>query len=398
MISNEKEFWTVGYSQWGRWQVRKAPVNQPDKYTLVEDLGPELKAAYLEADGNFVYIAGQEHLSLITTGAPWLFVITTSGKLYVKKVAEPLDTALLLDTGVIQASTCRGWKSEQYSVDAGLIVAYRKSVGVYIREYYRVSEEYVWNPAQIIVSTSANHVEIKRLNDFRLAIAVDNRLFLSNRYYIGGTAKTEFFNPNVVNEFDVWSFTANDGEKADLAIREVILHDNIEFWVRANYPFYSRDESWDDISLTTSVVSGQGIERWYIEDGFLKIRMKLPITSMLAYMSFRIRSINRLRFERTPQSRPICPQSDIIYQAPPVQPSPEILFPVIEASWSMRMIEKRNLKVDISEHFAPDISAQFQMTFKQVNNISKGYSEQLSPDISATLQPIVIELVGDKPI
>ena len=398
MISNEKEFWTVGYSQWGRWQVRKATVDEPDKYTLVEDLGPDLKAAYLEADGDFIYKTGEEHLSLITSGVPWLFVITNSGKLYVKRVGASLDTVILLDTGVIQASTCRGWKSERYSVDSGLLVTYRKSVGVFLREYYRVSGVYTWNPAQMIVPTSANHVEIKRLNDFRIAIEVDNRLFLSDRYYIGGTTKTELLNPNIVEEFDVWSFTANDGEKSDLAVQEVTLHDNTEFWVKANYPFYSRDEAWNDLSLTTSVVSGQGIERWYIEDGLLKIKMKLPVTSVLAYMSFRIRALNRLRFERTPQSRPISPQLDIIYQAPPVQPSTEILSPDIDASWSMRMIEKRNLKVDIDEHLAPDISANLQMTLTKVNNILNVYSERLSPVISATLSPIVVELVGDKPV
>lgn len=398
MISNEKEFWTVGYSQWGRWQVRRATVDEPDKYTLVEDLGPDLKAAYLEADGDFIYKAGEEHLSLITSGVPWLFVITNSGKLYVKKVGAPLDTVILLDTGVIQASTCRGWKSEQYSVDSGLIVAYRKSVGVYIREYYRVSGVYTWNPSQTIVSTSANHVEIKRLNDFRIAIAVDNRLFLSDRYYIGGTTKTELLNPHIAEEFDVWSFTANDGEKSDLAVQEVTLHDNVEFWVKANYPFYSRDESWSDLSITTSVTSGQGIERWYIEDGLLKIKMKLPVTSVLAYMSFQIRALNRLRFERTPQSRPISPQLDIIYRAPPVQLRPEILSPTIDASWSMRMIEVRNLKVDVNEHLAPDISANLQLTLKKVNNIPNVYSERLSPDISATLSPIVVQLVGDKPV
>lgn len=398
MISNEKEFWTVGYSQWGRWQVRKATVDEPDKYTLVEDLGPGLKAAYLEADGDFIYKTGEEHLSLITSGVPWLFVITNSGNLYVKKVGAPLDTVILLDTGVIQASTCRGWKSERYSVDSGLIVAYRKSVGVYIREYYRVSGVYTWNPAQTIVETSANHAEIKRLNDFRIAIEVDNRLFLSDRCYIGGTTKTELLNPNIVEEFDVWSFTANDGEKADLAVQEVTLHDNIEFWVEANYPFYSRDESWSDLSITTSVTSGQGIERWYIEDGLLKIKMKLPVTSVLAYMSFRIRALNRLKFERTPQSRPISPQLDIIYRAPAVQLRPEILSPNINASWSMRMIEVRNLKVDVNEHLALDISANLQLTLKKVNNVHTVYSERLSPDISATLSPIVVQLVGDKPV
>ena len=53
MISNEKYFFTVGFSEWGRWQVRKALVTDPYKYTLVEDLGPELHAVAIEADGEF---------------------------------------------------------------------------------------------------------------------------------------------------------------------------------------------------------------------------------------------------------------------------------------------------------------------------------------------------------
>lgn len=398
MISNEKEFWTVGYAQWGRWQVRKSPVDSPYEYTVVEDLGPELTAAYLEADGDFVYLAGNEHMSLITEGLPWLFVITTSGKLYVKRVTAPLDTAVLLDTGVIQASSCRGWKSDTYDVDSGLIIAYRKAIGVYLREYRKVSGVYVWNPAQIVTSTAANHVEIKRLNDFRLALAVDNKLFLTDRYYIGGTAKTEFFYPGVVDEFDVLSFTENDGEKADLAIQSVTLHDNIEFWVQANYPFYSRDSSWDDVSLTSPAAAGQGIDRWYVEDGLLKIKMLLPIVSSLAYASFRIRGLNRLRFERTPQSRPVSPQLDIIYQAAPLNAGIEMLQPEISASWSITMIKKRNLGVLCDEVFAPTVNAQMSLTTVEVSLISAQYAEVFSPTVSATLSPVVTELVGDKPI
>ena len=81
-----------------------------------------------------------------------------------------------------------------------------------------------------------------------------------------------------------------------------------------------------------------------------------------------------------------------------MQLRPEILSPTIDASWSMRMIEVRNLKVDVNEHLAPDISANLQLTLKKVNNIPNVYSERLSPDISATLSPIVVQLVGDKPV
>lgn len=353
MISNEKEFWTVGFSQWGRWQVRKAPVDQPDSYTLVEDLGPELKAAYLEADGDFVYVAGQEHISLITSGVPWLFVITTSGKLYVKKVAEPLDTAILLDTDVEEACACRGWKSNRYSVDDGLIIAYRKRVGAFIRAYHPIQGTYVWDDVQIISARQVSHIEIRRLNDFRIGILLDRELLLTNRTYIGSTVKTEFFDDRFNSDLVVMSMTATTGPKADFTITGVVLKDLIELWVTGNYPFYKREEVWNDLSITTQVVAGQGIDRYWVEDGYLKIRLKLPMTTPYAYMRIHLRALNRIQFERTPQSRPVCPELDIIYEAPPVPVDEHF-----DASWSspntaITMIQKRNLVYNgPEEHFA----------------------------------------------
>lgn len=321
MISNEKEFWTVGYSQWGRWQVRKAPVDQPDKYTIVEDLGPELKAAYLEADGDFIYKAGEEHLSLITSGVPWLFVITTNGKLYVKQVAAPLDTAILLDTNVLQASTCRGWKSNQYGVDSGLIVVYLKSDRVQYQTYTEINGTSVWSGVLDLYEGHVDEVSVRRLNDFRIGFYLKgpNRLLISDRFYIGGTSKTEFFSAQIGEQFLVFATTPSSLNVA-FSIEEVFLaQENREFWVRGNYPFYSCDETWTgDVAISTNVGAGQGIERWWIEDGLLKIRMQLPVTSQYAYMSFTIRKLNRIRFIRSEQSRPLVPQLDIIYKAPPV--------------------------------------------------------------------------------
>ena len=68
-------------------------------------------------------------------------VITTTKKLYVKQVCADIETAILLDTEVEQASLCRGWKSDKYSVDSGLICAYRKADGVYAKVYKKIDGE-----------------------------------------------------------------------------------------------------------------------------------------------------------------------------------------------------------------------------------------------------------------
>ena len=397
MISNEREFWTVGYSEWGRWQVRKASVDDPYTYRLVEDLGPELKAAYIEADGNFVYQAGLSHITLVTDEIPWLFVITTSGKLYVKRVAEDINNAVLLDTNVEQACVCRGWKSLQYNVDAGLIVVYRKQTGVFLRAYYPVAGTYTWDAVQVVSGQSAQHVEIKRLNDFRLGVLIDNELLITDRYYIGGTAKSEFFNLIPDDEFRVLSLTQPSGEHADFEVVSVELKDNIEFWVRGNYPFYSMDTRWSDLSITTTVASGQGIDRYWIEDGYLKIRMLQPILSALAYMSFRIREVNRIRFIRTPQSKPICPQTDIIYQAPP-QPYQETFRPVFTSTMQIQFKQPTVHQNSYEEHFFPVMANTLTLQMLEVGNLSAAYEETFSIEFTSQMSQIVMEQVGDKPI
>lgn len=401
MISNEKEFWTVGYSQWGRWQVRKAPAGQPDKYTLVEDLGPELKAAYLEADGDFVYIAGQEHISLITLGAPWLFVITTSGKLYAKKVAEPLDTAILLDTDVEEACACRGWKSNEHSVDDGLIIAYRKRVGAFIRVYHPIQGTYVWDDVQVISARPVSHIEIRRMNDFRIGILLDEELLLTNRTYIGSTVKTEFFDAQSESDFVVMSMTATTGPKSDFAITSVVLKDLIELWVTGNYPFYKLDTTWNDLNISTQVVSGQGIDRYWVEDGYLKIRLKLPMTTPYAYMRIHLRALNRIQFERTPDSRPICPELDIVYEAPPVPVDEHFNVLWSSSDAAITMIQKRNLAYNgPDEHFidswqSPEVGFTLVAVVRITNQVP---SEHLDVTVSSPSSAITMIQSGVTPI
>jgi hypothetical protein len=377
MISNEHEYWIVGYSQWGRWQVRKASVDDPYKYSLVEDLGPSLRAAYLEADGDFHYFAGSEHLSLVTDGVPWLFVITDSGKLYVKRVAAPLDTAILLDTDVLEASVCRGWKSIQYQQDAGLCVAYRKQTGVYVREYRKINNVYTWDSAQTITSQSVNRIRITRLNDFRMAILADDQIFVSERTYIGNTAKTEFPQADFESDFRVLAMAKAEGPNAVFAIQRVELKDLIELWVTGNYPFYARDEHWDDISITTQVVSGQGIDRYWIEDGYLKIRLKLAMTTPYAYMKLHLRALNRIQFERAPYSRPVCPELDIIYEAPPVPVTEYVSASFASVSPQIIVLQKRILNQQLPDEHP---NAEFQNTAWAISAASIRRLANLAPD------------------
>lgn len=402
MISNEKEFWTVGYSEWGRWQVRSAPADDPTDYKLEEDLGPELLAAYIEAEGDFVYLPGREHLSLITEGLPWLFVLTVDGNLYVKKVRENINDAVLLDTDVLQASVCRGWKSNKYGVDSGLLVVYRKQTGVFLRAYYEISGVYTWDAVQIIYAGHADYVEVKRLNDFRLGILCDNKLYISDRYYIGGTSKTEYFYPDFIQDFIVLSMTQPDGPHDDFEIVSVVLKDKIEFWVTGNYPFYSADMSpnwYDDLSIVTQVAASQGIDWWKIEDGYLKIRMLQALTTDLAYMAFRIRSVNRIRFERTPQSRPVCPQIDIIYEAPPVLYEEQLDIQVNLAT-TLVMKEQRNLTNTAEEEFTVVVDTELAaLEVIPVNNLSLSTAdESCTVEVQVTPHQFVTEQVGDKPI
>lgn len=399
MISNEKEFWTVGYSQWGRWQVRKAPVDQPDKYTLIEDLGPELKAAYLEADGDFIYKAGEEHLSLITSGVPWLFVITTSGKLYVKKVAEPLDTAILLASGVLQASPCRGWKSDEYDVDSGLAVAYRKSNGVYLRLYLEISGSYAWDAEQQILNQPVDNVEIRRLNDFRFGIYTTNpnHLFLSERSYIGSTAKTEHVAVKSGIDLDILSFTSVDGPHDDFRVTAVSPHGD-ELWVEGNYPFIWRDEAWNDISLTSG--SGtQSILGYRIEDGLLKIKFAKRIDSPLAYVAVRVRTDNRIRFERTAQSKPIVPALDIVMQSPPI-PYEETVAAVKTSlvGWQLRMKVQRLYKRDYEEHAAVSTELEWSVRALPVQDKHSEYSEHATVVSTLVNWSFAVQQTGDLPI
>lgn len=404
-ISNEQEYYTVGTGVVGRWQVRKYSINDLEHPVLVEDFGAknDILDAYLEADGDFDYFAGDEHVSLVTTGTPWLVVIRASDKhMYVKKVGADIRTAVLLDTDVEQASVCRGWKSDKFDVDAGLIVAYIKATGAYMRAYYKINDTYTWDTVQILSGAKFDRIEVKRLNDFRIGIYSysqnnQNQVWLSPRYYIGGTSKTEYLVPAFHEELRVWSVTAQDGPHDELTIIRVDLRDNQEFWVKANYDFYWRDNTWNDI-VADSVAFGYSIDSYRITDGYLVIRMNRPYMSPYVHAEFRIKALNRIRFYRTPQSIPICPEISIIYDVPAEGYHIERLYPAVSnLSCNFRTKTMELYQGYHTETLEPDIKLSARFVTKQLTDYDGYHIEILKPDLSCICS-FTVEQSGDTPI
>jgi hypothetical protein len=322
--------------------------------------------------------------------------------MYVKKVGADVSTAVLLDTDVEQASVCRGWKSDKYDVDSGLIVAYIKATGAYLRAYYKINGTYTWDTVQILSGAKFDRIEVKRLNDFRIGIygytnSGQNQVWLSPRYYIGGTSKSEYLVPKIQKDFDVFSITSTDGAHDDLQIVDVSLLNNIEFKVTANYPFYSRDDSWNDISATY-IASGYSIESYRIENGLLYIRLNKAYASEFLHAEFKIRALNRIRFKRTDHSIPICPELTIVYYKPAYAYVTESMNVTASAAFDIVMKQRQTYTSKVTENMNVSVAANLDLNMAQVH-YKYGYSEEhMAVQVSDVTCTLRTEQVGDVPV
>lgn len=307
-ISNEAYFLSAGYSAWGRWQVRKSPVDDPTDYSLVEDLGPNLKAVYIEADGEFEPDYRRNHFIFLSDDDNvWLAFILPDDRLFVKKVGEPVTNATLIAEHVTEACLCRSWRSDEHDKDSGLFIGYITTSGA---AAYRVYKPYqgvrTWGPEDVLEQTGAEHIQIIRTNDYRTCVYVypSRKAYLTDRDYVSGTVRTEFVYEQTDLDFLVFATETVDEPIPDFAVTEVKVIEPALIRVTANYPFYSRDPNWEDVSCTTNPIT-----RFYLEDGFLWLEMSIPITSTAVHLEFHIRAFNRLRFEKTANCRPLCPET-----------------------------------------------------------------------------------------
>lgn len=361
-----KTYMVVGLGAIGRWQIRKCTEYDTENWTLIEDIGPPtaVKAAYIEADGNFDYIAGNDSITLTTTDTPWMAVITTTKKLYVKQVCADIETAILLDTGVEQASLCRGWKSDKYSVDSGLICAYRKADGVYAKVYKKIDGEYVWETLPQLLYEPVDHVEVKRMNDYRIGVYVTNpnRLLLSERFYIGGTSKTEYISVKLKPWTNVCSFSMV-GEPAEqtFKVERCWMEEDTKVRMHCNYPIVSFDPDYPNLTLTDDYNYSKLVE-YYIQNGDLVCILDKPKYSSFNTIRIVIPSINHILYQITPQFKRIVPGGEYIVENPPIAEYIDVGLSV--SVGQLNMTERMDYKYSYNtEH----INVRVDVTTGQVN-------------------------------
>ena len=396
-------YYCVGYSIIGRWQIRRSPIEEPDNWTLIEDLGPPsaVLSACIEADGDFDYKAGNDSITLTTTDTPWMAVLTTTKKLYVKQVCADLETAILLDTGVEQMSLCRGWKSDKYSVDSGLICAYRKSNGVFAKVYKKVNGEYVWETLPQLLYEPVDHVEVKRLNDYRIGVYVTNpnRLLLSERFYIGGTSKTEYISVKLKPWANVCSFSMV-GEPAEqtFKVERCWMEEDTKVRMHCNYPIVSFDPDYPNLTLTDDYNYSKLVE-YYIQNGDLVCILDKPKYSIFNTIRIVIPNINRILYQITPQFKHTIPGGQYAVENPPI--AEYINVQVTASAGTLRTIEKQEYRYNYdTEHISVTLTAQAgRILTTELNQQAYKYDiETILVSVSATAGVFTMTQEGDLPI
>ena len=398
-----KYYMVVGIGAIGRWQVRKCRDDDTENWQLIEDLGPPtaVLSACIEADGDFDYIAGNESITLTTTDTPWMAVITTTKKLYVKQVCADIETAILLDTGVEQASLCRGWKSDKYSVDSGLICAYRKANGVYAKVYKKVNGEYVWETLPQLLYEPVDHVEVKRLNDYRIGVYVTNpnRLLLSERFYIGGTSKTEYISVKLKPWANVCSFSMV-GEPAEqtFKVERCWMEEDTKVRMHCNYPIVSYDPTYPNLTLTDDYNYSKLVE-YYIQNGDLVCILDKPKYSSFNTIRIIIPDINHILYQITPQFKKTIPGGAYVVENPPI--AEYISAHVTASAGTLRTTEKMNYKLNYdTEHVVASVVASTgTLRTTKMGNITYDYnSDHITVNIVATAGVFTTTQSGDMPI
>lgn len=407
-VPEEPWYYVVGVAAVGRWQVRKTrmsePISPPEEWTLIEDLGPPsaVLSACIEADGDFDYIAGNDSITLTTTDTPWLAVITTTKKLYVKQVCADIETAILLDTGVEQASLCRGWKSDKYSVDSGLICAYRKSNGVYAKVYKKVSGEYVWETLPQLLYEPVEHVEVKRLNDYRIGVYVTNpnRLLLSERFYIGGTSKTEYIYTKMVSWVNIATARMNtEPAHQDFTFVSATIENQKYIRVHGKYPIYSIDRDVTNVTFNDSYKHSKMVS-YTINNGDILIEMDNPKLNAWNTLSITFTTYNHIKYVAGESRTGVVPEQTITVPNDFV-PKEYINLTMGSAVSELKTVEMQNYKISMPKEM---ISMSMSSTVSELitTEVQRKQYNAKTETIILSMNSAVSELqttqVGDLPV
>lgn len=198
------EIWVVGNDA-GKTLVRKRDYNEENAnvtWTAVASMG-YFRAGAIEFNGQWVLRSAAGQYTLDTEEIPYLFLVSEEGRLYAYHGTDD-DDPYLLDSLVTLVRACRGFSSIDYpEQDQGLVVAYIKEDGTawYRQFVWDVNlQEYQWQYAQQIGTTTWDYINVSRLNDYRLSFQLSNseqNLWLyTDQTWVGQATPPEVWNNN----------------------------------------------------------------------------------------------------------------------------------------------------------------------------------------------------------
>lgn len=209
------EIWIVGNDA-GKTLVRKRDYNEENvnvTWTAVAAMG-YFKAGAIEFNGQWVLRAAAGKYTLNTEEVPYLFLVTEEGQLWAYHGPND-EVPFLLDTSVTMVRACRGFSSIDYpEQDQGLVVAYLKEDGTawYRQFIWDVNlQDYQWHYAEQIGTDTWDHINVSRLNDYRVSFQLSNsekNLWIySDRTWVGQATPPEFFSlySNYIDKSAIYS-------------------------------------------------------------------------------------------------------------------------------------------------------------------------------------------------
>lgn len=182
-------------------------------WTAVGSLGRALHAA-IEFDGSWVLRAGAGQYTIDTEENPYIFIVDEENRLIAYHGIDD-DEPYELDTNVTFVRACRAYSSIDYPEhDQGLVVAYLKTDGTaWYRQYvWRADrQQFYWLPEVQIGIDTWDHINVSRLNDYRVSFQLSNsekNLWIySDRTWVGQATPPEFFSlySNYIDKSAIYS-------------------------------------------------------------------------------------------------------------------------------------------------------------------------------------------------
>lgn len=349
--SNAQEYWCVGKNpDKQEWSIRSVSLDDLTNWSLQEIIEGPILDVKLEFNG---YFERERIFYLYTEDLPQMFVLLTSGALYVKQVKDTIGsgTTRLLDINVASFDVVRSWVNQDRSRDSGLFVPYIINQAAYYAAYIDIEGVLSWLTHEPISYEGTQlsgvlSVDCFRLNDYRIALLFEREdhsrfLLISKRYYIGNALQVENFETNVTKEFLV--FTTQSVTDPDVELNPVVTADSTTtIRIHGDFPFVYIE---DTILNTFTILSGPtGAEFSNIRIdvvGDLLLDLTVPLASKTSYLKFRTPAIPRIRYYVTSTAIPRLPALlELELIAPPYKVEDSVLVSSTLADAVLTMIAK----------------------------------------------------------